>query len=135
MLKGRSLLGAAGIGLGKLKEDSTSIVEAISPLPQVHSTQATHPTDELPALRQRGPRSRNASPRIASGEVRMQTVYVTPDDQDRAMDVIVRLKKTRALRGQIGFSLAVRIGLRLLEKRMGEDAHCVLDIARELTSS
>jgi hypothetical protein len=64
----------------------------------------------------------------------MQTVYVTPDDQDRATDAAVRLKKTRQIRGQIGFSLAVRIGLRLLEEKLIEDERAVLAIARDLVS-
>jgi hypothetical protein len=65
----------------------------------------------------------------------MQTVYVTPDDQDRATDAAVRLKKSRQIRGQVGFSLAVRIGLRLLEQKLSEDEGAVLKIARDLAST
>jgi hypothetical protein len=156
--KGKSLLGAAGIGLQRKTPEATDQLDTTDALAQPSAAEiapqekpveprppATVPalarnpshamgqTDATDSIRPRR-HSRNTAAPIASGAIRMQTVYVTPDDQDRATDAAVRLKKTRQIRGQIGFSLAVRIGLRLLEEKLIEDERAVLAIARDLVS-
>jgi hypothetical protein len=156
--KGRSLLGAAGIGLQRHAPQATDTLETTgtpgasdttdlperapaskAPAKKNHinlkarvsdTTPITDTTDFTKAAR----RSRNAAAPITSGAIRMQTVYVTPDDQDRATDAAVRLKKSRQIRGQIGFSLAVRIGLRLLEEKLIDDEGAVVAIARDLVN-
>jgi hypothetical protein len=158
--KGRSLLGAAGIGLRRQSHtsedtdtpDTTDELEASDTTDLLQrTTSATKETAEAHFNLNASPsettsitdttdftkparRSRNAAAPIASGAIRMQTVYVTPDDQDRATDAAVRLKKSRQIRGQIGFSLAVRIGLRLLEEKLLEDEGSVVAIARDLVN-
>ncbi len=94
----------------------------------------TFPEEEVQAQRtnKRGAH-RNASRAIVSGEVTMRTVYLTSADRDRLDDAVSALKKTRRLRGQIGLSLAVRIGAKLLEERLDHDPDAVVAIARELT--
>jgi hypothetical protein len=178
MAKGRSLLGAAGIGLAKIADeldkvdasDATDFTRSIdapvnepfpappevppgtsdsqaislagpgatmtmerdqaSPLlPPIPIISGTFPLRDKP----KKAHSRNASPRIMAGEVKSKSVYVTPEDVDIATDVEGFLKKARVLRGQIGFTMAVRIGLRLLKKKVREDPHVVLELARDLS--
>lgn len=161
MAKGRNLLGAAGIGLAKITDepditdkadildkmdasDATdlrataeeAIAPAIEPRPPVIAPTLNAPTiaGTFP-LRDKPKKahSRNASPRIMAGEVKSKSVYVTPEDVDIATDAEAFLKKARVLRGQIGFTMAVRIGLRLLKKKIREDHHAVLELAREIS--
>jgi hypothetical protein len=126
--KGRGLLGAAGIGLNQAPPDTKG---------QKPTTEKSDALDKMDATDLMGPlskvRTRNESKPILSGEVKMQTVYVTREDQDRATDAVAHLKKMRVVRGQIGFSLAVRIGLRLLEQQLRNDEEAVVSIARELS--
>jgi len=126
--KGRDLLGAAGIGLNQVPTDTKDQVLATDEFDALPKTDAT---DSISPLRK--VRARNESKPILSGEVKMQTVYVTREDQDRATDAVAHLKKMRVVGGQIGFSLAVRIGLRLLEQQLRNDEQTVVSIARELS--
>jgi hypothetical protein len=150
--KGRGLLGAAGVGLRRqIEQPAIDHERASQPSPRTDTPTSdarsaamsamdqdlaarTFPEEEVQAQRtnQRGAH-RNASRAIVSGEVTMRTVYLTSADRDRLDDAVAALKKTRRLRGQIGLSLAVRIGAKLLEERLDHDPDTVVAIARELT--
>jgi len=136
-----SLLGAAGIGLDRLSK-ATEASQASHPMQATVAIDTTdlQPNNQEPALANTlhpstKMRSRNTSKAITSGAVKMQTVYVTRDDQDRATDAVAHLKKMRVVRGQVGFSLAVRIGLQLLEDQLQDDINVVVSIAQRLTQA
>lgn len=76
---------------------------------------------------------RNAGAAIKSGEVTMRTVYLTTADRDRLDDAALRLKKTHRIKGQVGFSLVVRVAAKLLEDELERDPDAVVDLARGLT--
>lgn len=134
MKKSQSLLGAAGIGLNR---DVTERVEQIaqSTLTETKAIDKTDTTDlsNLATKKSESPRrSRNRSKPIESGSVHMQTVYVTDDDRERAAGISLFLKKSRQIKGQIGFSLSVRVALCLLEDLMQRDADLIIAFAKKL---
>lgn len=100
--------------------------------PQVQST----PIKATGTIRQRAVASSKATalPRAGEGG-KMQTIYLRDGDLEKVWNAENELKRSRVVRGRIGLSLLVRIGLDMVDEALAKDRDALLARAAKVSGS